>query len=256
MAVNLGEARAMVETCEQLGVRLAIHHQRRFLPPWAAARAQVAAGAIGKPTAILWQFGGGLLNIGSHAIDVSLFALGEPPVRWVIGQVERRTNRYERGVPAEDRCAAIIAVEGGARIVIESDLGDGAAGDQLLYGTEGTLRIGRQELHRLSPGAAGWEAVPTPAQPGFLDELLAWVEGGPEHRNAGRRALATHEVLMALYESARTRGIVHLPLQNTRSPLVQMIEDGTLASDEPPRDIRSQAALEYATGERASAQDQ
>jgi len=44
---------------------------------------------------------------------------------------------------------------------------------------------------------------------------------------------------MAIYESARRRGLVSLPLDPGPSPLVAMIDDGSLAVEKPGRyDIR------------------
>ena len=71
------------------------------------------------------------------------------------------------------------------------------------------------------------------------------MEGGPEHRNSGRTALVTEEILMAIYESARRREYILPPFDKMDSPLAQMVADGTLAVDEPAYDIRSEAALKF-----------
>ena len=70
-------------------------------------------------------------------------------------------------------------------------------------------------------------------------ELIAWIEGGPEHRGSGRKARATVEIMMALYESARQHHVVHLPLQEEGYPLVLMVDEGRLPVEEPGKyDIR------------------
>ena len=51
--------------------------------------------------------------------------------------------------------------------------------------------------------------------------------------------------MMAIYESARVRQYVSPPFNELQSPLVRMVQDGTLAVDEPAYDIRSEAALNY-----------
>src|SRR5437667_193472 len=96
---------------------------RRMPPGWPRSLASHASTrTIGKPTLLRSGPEGGLLNNGTHAIDLARFLLGDPAALWVIGQVERRTDRYERGHPIEDRCAGLIGFEGGARLVIESDM--------------------------------------------------------------------------------------------------------------------------------------
>ena len=49
MAGNLGEARAMLATCDKFSVKLAIGHQGRWLRAYEQARDAVAAGDIGTP---------------------------------------------------------------------------------------------------------------------------------------------------------------------------------------------------------------
>ena len=47
---------------------------------------------------------------------------------------------------------------------------------------------------------------------------IAWIEGRAEHRSTGRHARGTIEILMAIYESARTRRLVPLPLAGGPQP--------------------------------------
>ena len=49
MATNLGECDEMMMVAQRNNVKLAIGHQRRFLPAWIRAHELVASGAIGKP---------------------------------------------------------------------------------------------------------------------------------------------------------------------------------------------------------------
>ena len=72
-----------------------------------------------------------------------------------------------------------------------------------------------------------------------VQELLTWIEGGPEHRGAGRRARATVEIMMALYQSAREHQVVRLPLAEPGNPLELMVAEGKLPVRVPGRyDIR------------------
>ena len=56
--------------------------------------------------------------------------------------------------------------------------------------------------------------------------MIEAIEEGREHRSSGHQGYATHELLMAIYESSRKRQRIHLPLEEMESPLTLMIEDG------------------------------
>ena len=72
-----------------------------------------------------------------------------------------------------------------------------------------------------------------------VEELVRWLDGGPEHRNAGHIARDTVEIMMAMYESARQNKVVHLPMEEQEYPLELMIDEGKVTVEEPGRyDIR------------------
>jgi predicted dehydrogenase len=245
MCLSLEEADRMIAACERTGTRLAIAHHHRMSGRNTAARRLIASGAIGTPALLRAGLDGGLLNNGTHMIDLSRYLLGDPEARWVMGQVERRTDRYERGHPIEDRCLAVIAFAGGARLLLESDMPGDWPGSECVYGTEGALRLGggsegRPALELQNAAGAGWQPVEPDPDADQHRELVAWIEGEPESRQAARIARATQEIMMAIYESARTRALVELPLLSGPSPLHRMIEDGSLPVLVPGKyDIRA-----------------
>lgn len=247
MGRDLREARAMVEAAETHGTKLAIHHQKRFDAASVATREAVLAGAIGEPVTMLWSTGGGLLNNGCHGLDLFHYLIGEPGWAAVFGAVERTTNRYERGIPAEDKAFAAVRFIGGHQLVLQVDMleGEVAQTSRQVVGPSGLIQCDRQSASLLAAGSRDWQPLPLRPQPTPVEELLAWIEGGPEHRNSGRASLVAEEIIMAIYESARRRQLVKPPLASDESPLLAMVADGTLAVDEPPYDIRSEAALKY-----------
>ncbi len=247
MGRDLGEARAMLKAAERYGAKLAIHHQLRFVPSYMAAKEAIAQGAIGSPVTLFWRTGGGLLNNGCHGIDLFRWLLNDPMWTGVFGQIERTTNRYERGLPAEDKAAAIIRFEGNHELVLEVDmLGEERASTAYqICGPEGIILVNSRFARMLNSSAHGWQELPLSAQPSPVHELIAWIEGGPEHRNSGRRTIITEEIMMAIYESARRRAFITPPFDKLTSPLIEMVQDGTLAVNEPAYDIRSEAALNY-----------
>lgn len=248
MGRDLGEARAMVQAAEAHGARLAIHHQKRFDESSVAVREAVLKGAIGTPVHMTWATGGGLLNNGCHGLDLFHYLIGQPAWTGVFGQVERTTNRYERGIPAEDKALAWVRYEGGHELLLQVDTleGEVAQTSRHVVGPEGIIRCDRTSADLLAAGQRDWQPLPLTPQPTPVEELLAWLEGGPEHRNSGRASLVAEEIIMAIYHSARVRELVKPPFDVVSSPLLDMVADGTLAVDEPPYDIRSEAALRYA----------
>jgi predicted dehydrogenase len=243
MAASLAEADAMIAAANENNVKLAIGHQRRFMGSRTKAKELIAEGALGKPTLVRRNGGGGMLNTNTHNIDAVRYYLGDPATQWVIAQVERRTDRYERGEQCEDLCLLEACFEGGARMVIESDMpGSDQPENTYLYGTDGILDVQNSKVRLLSSKRADWEEFECrdPNLPvAQMEELLAWIEGGPEHRGAPRHGRAAVEILMAAYESARIRGLVRMPLETRGNPLDQMIADGCLPVEKPGKyDIR------------------
>lgn len=252
MAIGMAAADSMVEACEESGTKLVISHQRRFTPGWERARELVAEGAIGEPVFVKNRVAEGLANWGTHSIDGSRFALGDPMPDWVMGSVERKTDRYERDTPIEDACVGLVHFETGVELLVESDLErEGAgAGFYQIQGTEGMLDVKETTLRLFNATSNGWHDVDLGLEDGQkaiggetnaaqVRELIAWLEGGPEHRGSGRQARVTVEIMMAVYESARRHSRVTFPLQEKSYPLERMLEEGTLPVEVAGRyDIR------------------
>ncbi len=247
MAIGSGDATRMIEACEASGTKLVVAHQRRFTAGWEKARQLMREGAIGKPVMATNTIFDGLANIGTHSIDGTRFVLGDPEPVWVMGAVERRSDRFERGTPIEDCCIGLVHFAGDAQLFIQSDLvREGASCSSFpVYGTDGTIQVDTAGVRLLNNASGGWTdidiGVPPdevrdiggPTNAAQVREFLAWIEGGPEHRGAGRNARFTVDIMMALYESARRRQVVHLPLAEQGYPLEKMIASGELPVTEP-----------------------
>jgi predicted dehydrogenase len=231
MSASYGEALDMLEACEKSGTKLAIGHQRRFSAQNSEARRLIQEGAIGQPQAMLRRDGEGLLNRGTHEIDEMRYILGDPQPLWVIGQVSRKTDRWERRVRCEDLCMGEICFEGGVRGIYESDLpGPGLRGD-VVYGGDGQLRRGPEgTIELLNSKAAGWQTIkPRQSEPNQFREMIAWLDGEiEEHRSSGRQAAVTMAIMMAIYESLRIKGVVKFPFTTRPNPLDLMVEGGAL----------------------------
>jgi predicted dehydrogenase len=252
MAIGMGRADAMVDVCEANGVKLAISHQRRFTPGWEKAKELVEDGAIGIPLRADLRVKEGLANWGTHSIDGARYILGDPIAEWVMGAVERRTNKFERDTAIEDACMGLIHFGGSLQFFIQSDLWDrnSDAGKFFIRGTEGMLHITETVLKLFNAETGGWKSVDLGLKEGDqaiggntngaqTRELIEWIETGKESRGSGRIARDTVEVMMAMYESARHNKVVHLPMTEKEYPLELMIDEGKLPLEDTERyDIR------------------
>ncbi len=217
MAVSLGDAERMIDACDQVGTRLVVGHQRRFSAGWEKARDLVESGAIGQPARVDCNSGDGLLNCGTHVIDGSRFVLGDPPAEWVMGALERVSNRFERDTPIEDACMGLIQMERGEQVFVQSDLKrEGRrAGGFFVVGSEGMMDVSENQVRLFNASSNGWQdldlgpnaeartAIGGETNAQQVRELVSWIEGGSEHRGAASKARDTVEIMMALYESAR-----------------------------------------------------
>jgi len=233
MSSSLGEANDMIEACDKNGAKLAIGHQSRFSPTIIEIRRLVADGAIGQPTLVnhIAKRNAGLLNTGTHAIDRWRCILSDPETLWVIGQTARTTDRWERRSICEDLCMGLVCFEGGTRGIYEGDLPEPRVAMPTVTGTEGKIKTGEGSAVLLqNDKVGGWQEItPSPVKTDQFQELIDCLEGKiPEHRNSGRQARYTVEIMMAIYESLRIKNVVTMPLETRESPLDLMVEDGTL----------------------------
>jgi predicted dehydrogenase len=245
MATSWGETRDILDAADRTDTKVVVGHQRRFHPVNEAARRLVRDGAIGTPLTATARQGGGLLNWGTHMIDMVRYLLGDPDYDWVMGQVERKTDRHERGLPIEDRCLGHICFEDGTRMTYESDMPDPEIAESTIRvtGSEGVLEVHFGSHVRVTNGQGTDERAPAPDRGNrmkFLDEFAEWLDGTrSEHRCSGAKAGEVMQVMMALYESARSRSVVDRPLRTKANPLEVMIEDGDLPVAFPGKyDIR------------------
>ena len=257
MAEDLGHAEQMLIACDRHDVKLAIGHQRRFLPSYVAVRELVAAGAVGKVELVRAVSGSGLLNWASHLFDMFRYVLGDDDCEWAMGTVERNTERYERSTRIEDRAVCAFGFRGGAEGILLSDFTPDYYQGCTVYGTAGMIDL-RPDHYRLMNESTGgrWETFTPPGkycQPGDegyesmegcarqAQELADWVEGKCEtHRGEAIHGFKAVEMACAIYDSARLHEVVRLPLETRDYPLDLMVESGHLPVRYPGRyDIRA-----------------
>lgn len=245
MGDDLGGPMDAVAMAEEKGCYFVVHHQTRFSDGHNAVKKLLAEGAIGAPVSARIESGGGLLNIGSHLVDNMRWCLGDPDWEFVVGWIQRRTNRFERGSYAEEKTHALIRFAGGDEMTLTLDMEDGVKNQNHQFtGPDGIVSFTREGAVLLN--ADGLHEPLAIEQPGYLEELLAWMDGGPVHRNVASQALQAQQILMAIYESALSNTRVEPPFEKRGSALAEAIEAGELPYEGEPYDIRIEAALEYA----------
>lgn len=187
MAMNVAEAQDMVAAAERAGKVLTIGHQQRFTPAAQAVKRAVDAGELGDiyyaKTAALrnrgaptWGVfhikqlngGGPLIDIGVHALDVTMWLMGSPRPVAVFGatymalahrpglQNRMGTINIEE-YDVEDLAAAIVRFDNGATLMLETSwllqMTERGASYTQLFGTEGSARLDPFQIVRDVDGA-------------------------------------------------------------------------------------------------------
>lgn len=260
MSVSLGEARREIGACQARGVALVVNHQRRTTPPYLKMRKLVEEGAVGKVELIRGSCAGDFLSDGTHTVDSLRFLAGDIPVKWVLGQVCRdrpdphaprgsgfdASGGWRYGHPIETGAMAVFEFENGVRGEITTGsmwrkgwryqdievIGDKGrlwrAGDA----ADPPLRIqddrgGGWRPVEVEPDAEQGEVRSSSPLRNYRRFARMILERG-DHPLSGESGLRDQEIVMAVYESARLRARIELPLTEERFPLAVMIEDGQL----------------------------
>ena len=156
MAMNVAEARVMVQAAEKSGKLFGVAYYRRAYPKVVRAKQLLESGIIGKPvlaelTCHMWfdgegsrswlvdpaKAGGGPLHdIASHRIDVLNFLFGQP-LR-ATGQLSNVVHHYA----VEDNATVMIEYAGGVRAVVDVRWHSRIVRDECrIRGTEGEIEM-------------------------------------------------------------------------------------------------------------------
>ena len=150
MAINSVEAKKMLDAAERTGKKLTIGYQNRFRDDSLYLKAEADADTLGdvyyaKATAIRrravpnWgvfldeyeQGGGPLIDIGTHALDLTLWTMDNYKPKYCVGTTYHKLNKDTNQGNAwanwdpekftvEDSAFGFIVMENGATIVLES----------------------------------------------------------------------------------------------------------------------------------------
>jgi len=252
MAKTAADARKMLDAAKRTGKKLTIGYQNRFRPDSQHLYSLCRRGDLGeiyfaKAHAIrrravpTWgvfldeeqQGGGPLIDIGTHALDLTLWMMNNYDVKYVVGNTYHKLGSTKNAANAwgpwdpdkftvEDSAFGFITMKDGATIVLESSwalntLQTGEA-KTTLCGTKGGadmldgLRLNGEDLGKMytttpaldAKGVDFYEGAK--ASPADLEANL-WIESllnGTEPVVKPEEALVVTEILEAIYKSAKT----------------------------------------------------
>ncbi|MCL2532064.1 MAG: Gfo/Idh/MocA family oxidoreductase [Oscillospiraceae bacterium] len=261
MAKTYKEAKAMLDTSLRTGMKLTIGYQQRWRPDSLYLKEVCDNGELGdiyyaravalrRRAVPTWgvfldeekQGGGPLIDIGTHALDLTLWMMDNYKPKMVVGTQYRKLADQTRTANAwgdwdpsifttEDSAFGFIVMENGATIVLESSwainiadakeavclLAGDKAGADMLRG-ENKLRInsvknGRQTVEEPSFAAGGVAFFDGSGNDCSELEARAFIDAiinDKEPPTRADQALVVTQILEAIYESSKTGQPVYL----------------------------------------------
>jgi predicted dehydrogenase len=252
MAKTAAEGRLMVEAAKRTGKKLTIGYQNRFRPDSQYLHKLCSNGELGeiyyaKAHAIrrravpTWgvfldaekQGGGPLIDIGTHALDLTLWMMNNYKPQVVMGSTFQKLGKKENAANAwgswnpdefkvEDSAFGFIKMENGSTIVLESSWAlntlDEDEAKCTLCGTEGGadmkdgLRINGERYGKLYTEKVALESDGVAFFSGTEEsaadlEIRLWIEAilnDTEPIVKPEESLVVTEILEAIYQSAET----------------------------------------------------
>jgi predicted dehydrogenase len=251
MAKTAEEARAMIEASEKTGKKLTIGYQNRFRKDSQFLHAACADGELGeiynaKAHAIrrravpTWgvfldeeaQGGGPLIDIGTHALDLTLWMMDNYKPKYVVGKTYHKLSDKENAANAfgswdpkeftvEDSAFGFIVMENGATIYLESSWAlnslDVKEAKTTLHGTKAGADMndgltingeerGLQYDKKIVLETGGVDFYDGSGDEPELVEARAWIDSilyDKEVVVRPEQALVVTQILEAIYQSAK-----------------------------------------------------
>ena len=246
MAISLTGADALVQACDKAGVQLFVVKQNRLNPPIQLLKRAVDRNRFGRiylasctvhwarpqeyydqaPWRGTWEFdGGAFMNQASHYVDL---------IQWLMGPVESvmaKTATLARRIETEDTGIAILKFRSGALGTIEVTMlayPRNLEGSLTILGEKGSAKVGGTAVNKIEH----WEFAdpddddklvesantnPTNVyglgHQGYYRNVLAVLRGEAKPDTDGRAGRKSLELILGIYESAKTGREVPLPLR-------------------------------------------
>ena len=248
MSLNIKDADALINSCDENGVRLFVVKQNRLNATLQLLKKAIVKGRFGKiylaQSNVFWQRpqsyydqspwrgtwaldGGAFLNQASHYVDAMYWLLGD------VQSVRAETATMARNIQAEDTGCAIIHFKSGAIATINVTMlafPKNFEGSITILGEKGTVKIGGVAVNKIEK----WEFedyddddriveesnYQPPTIYGFghnpyYNNVIHTLLGDTEPSTDGRDGRKSVEIIQAIYESAHHGKKVTLPLSYT-----------------------------------------
>ncbi|NLC58993.1 MAG: Gfo/Idh/MocA family oxidoreductase [Armatimonadetes bacterium] len=236
MANTWGGARRMAAAAKQAGVQLTFNHQRRYGVAWTTAKKLLDEGAIGDLQRLEAECPN-IYEFGTHSIDMLSFYNNETPAKWVIGQIDYRTEALVFGGHTENQNLVLVEYANGVFGLIAN--GAGGRGPVAcftrLIGTDGVIEVypvGGPALRYRPAGSKEWIVPELGPDPDLITaaigDAIACLKEGRKCQLDVSNALIGTEIIFGAYESSRRRGRVDFPLEIDDNPLEAMVASGDL----------------------------
>lgn len=259
MAINSAEAKKMLDAAKETGKILTVGYQTRYKAEASYMKRLCEDGELGdiyyaKALALrrravpTWgvflneyeQGGGPLIDIGTHALDLTLWLMDNYRPKMVVGSVFKKLGDQRETANAwgdwdpekftvEDSAFGFIVMENGATISLESswalNILDAQEASTLLCGTKAGLdmrdgirlngvKYGRQYVERpdMSVGGVAFYEGTSGADPEVVEQQVFYnaVRHGTDIVVKPEQAYTVTRILEAIYESAKTGKPVYL----------------------------------------------
>lgn len=247
IAITLASADDLVRACDDAGVKLFVVKQNRLNPPVQLLKRAMDKGRFGKvylanttvrwtrpqsyydqaPWRGTWEFdGGAIMNQASHYVDL---------IQWLVGPVESviaKTATLARKIEAEDTGVAVLRFRSGALGTIEVTMltyPKNLEGSITILGEKGTAKIGGTAVNKVekwefadadpddalveSANSANPASIYGSGHEGYYRNVLGVLRGEAIPDTDGRGGRKSLELILGIYQSARTGREVPLPLK-------------------------------------------
>lgn len=252
MAKNVEQAQAMLDAQKRTGMKLTIGYQNRFTAEQQALHEACENGELGEiyyaeaeairrravPTWGVFideekQGGGPLIDIGTHALDLTLWHMNNYKVKSVKGSVYKKLSNQKRAgnawgdwdpekYTAEDSAFGFVTMEDGATIIVKSswaiNLAEPREAMCMLAGTKAgadchdglrinKIKYNKQVIEKVDCAAGGVAFFDGETASAADVEARQWIDAvinDKEPLVKPEQAFVVTKVLEAIYESAKT----------------------------------------------------
>ncbi len=242
--ITLPKIDATIQACREAGVKLGVIFQRRTSPVWHKIKETIEAGKLGKMVlgdAYLkyyrsqeyydsgewrgtWELdgGGALMNQGVHMVDI---------LRWIMGPVESvyaLADHLVRRIEVEDTACAVIKWKSGAfgvlqgttsvtpgmphRLEFHGELGSILTeGERIVkWAVPGEEEPSMEQKVQIGSSESDPKSIATEGHRIQIRDLCYAIREDREPMVTGEEARKAVEIILAVYESARTGRPVYL----------------------------------------------